>query len=80
MARGFESKQVESQQEDAQQRRTIGRTLTAEEAERLQRQRILELSRARAAEDLQRATSGAHRSMLEQALAAIDEQIQSLKI
>ena len=78
MARGFESKQVESQQEEASQPRTPGKTLTRDEGDRLQRRRALELSRARIKADLERATRPAHRQMLEQALAALDEQLAGL--
>jgi hypothetical protein len=75
MARGFESKQVESQQEEAQRKKTPGRALTPEEARQLDRRRTLELSRARLLGDLERASNPAHRRMLEQALAAVDEQL-----
>lgn len=78
MARGFESKQVESQQEEAARPRTPGKTLTRDEGDRLQRRRALELSRARIVADLERATRPAHQQMLEQALAAIDEQLAGL--
>lgn len=78
MARGFESKQVESQQEEAQRERAVRRKLSPEEAERLDRQRTLRLARARVTADLERATNGTHRKMLEQALAAIDDQIRLL--
>jgi hypothetical protein len=78
MARGFESKQVESQQEAAQRRDAPRPRFSPEQAERLDRVRTLELSRARLLADLQRATNAAHRSMLEQALAALDEQIRLL--
>lgn len=78
MARGFESKQVESQQEEAQRKKTPGKTLTPEEAQKLDRRRTLELSRARLIADLQRASNPAHRQMLEQALAALDEQLAAL--
>ena len=78
MARGFESKMVEFQQEEAARQRTAAPTLTdAEKARRTQRQG-LELARARAAADLARATAPAHRKMLEQALAALDEQLRNL--
>jgi hypothetical protein len=40
--------------------------------------RTLELSRARLLADLQRATNAAHRRMLEQALAALDDQLRAL--
>jgi hypothetical protein len=79
MARGFESKQVESQQEEAQRREETPRQrLSREQAEQLDRRRTLELSRARLIGDLQHATNAAHRSMLEQALSAIDDQIRLL--
>jgi hypothetical protein len=78
MARGFESKQVESQQEEAARPKTSGQPLSPEEAERVDRRRTLELSRARLKADLQRATVPAHKKMLEQALAAIDEQLLEL--
>jgi hypothetical protein len=78
MARGFESKQVESQQQEAQREPVTPRKLTPEEAERLERRRSLELSRAKLAADLQRATHAAHRTMLQRALVDIDEQIRLL--
>jgi hypothetical protein len=78
MARGFESKQVESQQEEAARPKTVAPALTAEEAERLDRRRTLELSRARLVADLQRASVPAYRKMLEEALAALDAQLSEL--
>jgi hypothetical protein len=77
MARGFESKMVEFQQEEAARKKTPAATLTAEEQTRLARRQTLELARARAAADLERATAPAHRAMLEQAIAALDEQLRS---
>jgi len=78
MARGFESKMVEFQQEEAARTQSAAPALTdAEKARRTQRQG-LELARARAAADLARATAPAHRKMLEQALAALDEQLRNL--
>jgi hypothetical protein len=79
MARGFESKQVESQQEEAARPKTTGRRLSADEVERLDRARILHLSRARLMADLQAARNDAHRRMLHEALTAIDEQLRSLE-
>jgi hypothetical protein len=77
MARGFESKMVEYNQEEAARRKTPAAKLTAEEQARLDRRKSLELARARAAADLERAIAPAHRQMLEQALAALDEQLRS---
>ena len=78
MARGFESKQVESQQEEAARPRSPGRRLTADDVARIDRQRTVELSLARLKADLERATNPAHRRMLEQALAALEEQLRLL--
>jgi len=75
MARGFESKMVEFQQEEAARGRTRAERLSPEEQQRRATRHGLELARARAAADLERATAPAHREMLEQAIAAIDEQL-----
>jgi hypothetical protein len=76
MARGFESKMVEFQQEEAARGRSQGTALSAEERARKERAESLRLARARAAADLERATAPAHRRMLEQTLAAIDEELR----
>jgi hypothetical protein len=78
MARGWESKAVESQQEDAARRKEVRPALTAQERERILRRRTLELSRARLAGDLDRASAAAHRKMLERALADLDVELASL--
>jgi len=77
MARGFESKMVEFQQEEAARARSLSAPMSAEEQARRARRAGLELARTRAAADLERATVPAHRQMLEQALAALDEQLRS---
>jgi hypothetical protein len=79
MARGFESKQVEAQQEEAARGRTIsGPEITPEERARAERRRSLELSKKSAEAQLSRASAPAHRRMLEQAISAIDKQLQDL--
>jgi hypothetical protein len=78
MARGFESKMVEFNQEEAARRQTAKAETTPEARERTARRQAIELARTRAARDLERATVPAHRKMLEQALAALDEQLRSL--
>ena len=76
MARGWESKAIESQQEEAQRRGALpGRAMTGAEREAASRRRTLELARARAKADLDRATRPAHRAMLERTIAGIDEQL-----
>jgi len=77
MARGFESKDVEFQQAEAQRTKTTVREITAEEREALDRRRTLELALARAQADLAAATSFAHRRMLEQAIAALRERLDN---
>lgn len=79
MARGWESKAVEAQQEEAARRAEAqGASLAPDARARLAERRVIELARARAAADLARATRPAHRAMLEQALAALDERLASL--
>jgi hypothetical protein len=74
MARGWESKSVEAQQDEASRSSVSapGRPPTPLEVERFTRQRTLELARARTLADLQVATIPAHRAMLERTLAALD--------
>jgi hypothetical protein len=78
MARGWESKSIESQQEEAARERVRKPALTPQQRVDLERRRTLELSRARAEADLARATSPAHRRMLEQTIAALDAQLSQL--
>lgn len=78
MARGFDSKFVEAQQEEATRPKTIGPALTPEERIAADRRRALELSRARAAADLERASVPAHRKMLEEALKSLDAELGKL--
>jgi hypothetical protein len=78
MARGWESKSVESQQDDAARRKQVKPELSPEQQERLVRRKTLELSRARLAADLDRASAPPHRRMLERALADVEAQIESL--
>ena len=74
MARGFESKDVEYQQAEAERARTLGRVPTEADRARADRRRTLQLSIARTEADLRAATAPAHRRMLEQALAVLREQ------
>ena len=78
MARGFESKMVEFNQEEAARGQASTHKLTPEEQARLSRRITLELARKRAVTDLAMATRYAHRAMLEQAIKALDEQLNEL--
>jgi hypothetical protein len=75
MARGFESKDVEFQQAEAERRRPAGRAMSASEREGADRRRSIELALTRSRSDLASATSAAHRRMLEQAIAALERQL-----
>ena len=78
MARGWESKNIEAQQEEATRDRKHQKSLSPEEQARQVKRGGLELARARAVADLDRAVAPAHRKMLEQTLAAIDAQLREL--
>ncbi len=82
MARGWESKAVEDQQEAAAQRRAGAGApeVTTTEARRRQDLDALLLARARVLADLQCACRPAHRGMLEQALADVEARITVLRI
>ena len=80
MARGWESKSIEAQQEEAA-RATRGkgsRPLTPLQRTMLERRRTLELARARVLADLARPSVDAHRAMLRRSLEAIEKQIGEL--
>jgi hypothetical protein len=78
MARGWESKSVESQQESAADSKRLLPPVTAEEAAKRTQRATLMLARTRALSDLQRACAPAHRAMLEQAIADLDRQVAAL--
>jgi hypothetical protein len=78
MARGFESKSVESQQEEAQRARTVRPAMTEEEKARQARKTGLELALAQTQSEMTAACRPAHREMLKLRLEAIQAQIQGL--
>lgn len=78
MARGWESKSVESQIEDAGSRADRRETLTREQREARQKLQGLELSRRRVLQELETTRSEVRRASLEQALAFLDEEIAKL--
>jgi hypothetical protein len=78
MARGFESKDVEYQQAEAERTRSRGPDLTAEERSALEKRRTIALALARARADLAVARSDAHRRMLTDAIAALEQQLAQI--
>ena len=80
MARGWESKSVEDQMEEARRSQGAyeGRAQTPEERERERKVESLKLERSRLTEQLKRARSEAHQRMIRQSLEAIEEEIATL--
>ena len=78
MARGFESKSVESQQEEAQRTKTLRPELTAEEKAREAKRAGLELAMVQTQSEMGAACRPAHREMLRLRLEAIRAQIEGL--
>jgi hypothetical protein len=80
MARGWESKSVEQQQEEMSAgRKTARAPLSPAEQQRNRKREGLLLSRERLTQQLQAATNPRHRQMLEQAVAELDRQLSSFK-
>jgi hypothetical protein len=75
MARGWESKAVESQQEAAAIRQPRRGSFNPEDARRRAERATLMLARTKALADLQMACAPAHRAMLEQAIADLDRRL-----
>ncbi|HXO22171.1 MAG TPA: hypothetical protein VOA87_19815 [Thermoanaerobaculia bacterium] len=78
MARGWESKSVESQIEDAEARSNREEILTPEQRELRQKRQGLEMSRRRVLQEIAATRSALRRTSLEQALAFLDEEIAKL--
>lgn len=78
MARGWESKSVESQQDDARTSGIPRPELTAEERARAERKATLELALARTQAEMQAACHAAHRDMLRMKLEAIHAELGTL--
>ena len=75
MARGFESKDVEFQQAEAERQQISRRALTPEERDALNQRRTIELSLTRAKADLLVARATTHKRMLTDAIAALERQL-----
>jgi hypothetical protein len=80
MARGWESKDVESQVDllEAKQEKSHSAAKSAEQLRRDQERKDLRLSRTRIVNDLESATHPQHRKSLEAALAHLDKKIADL--
>jgi hypothetical protein len=78
MARGFDSKFVESQQDEAQRASSARPALTPQEVARLDRRRTLEMALASAQAELQAACRPAHREMVRLKLEALQAELGTL--
>jgi hypothetical protein len=78
MARGWESKSIESQQDDRAAAAAVKSRppISAGDAARLARRQTVELALARANADLAIATHPSHRQMLEAAITALTAQLE----
>ena len=79
MARGWESKSVEQQQEEAVTEKTGHKILTPEQVAKENRRRGLLLSRQRVVQQLEAASNPRHRQMLEAALDELERQLKDLR-
>ena len=78
MARGWESKSVESQIESADAVSDRGEPLTPEQRQLRRKRESLELSRRRVLQEIETTRSAVRRISLEQALAFLDKELEEL--
>lgn len=78
MARGWESKDVESQMEELRERSAAPPAPTPERAQRDSKRASLALSRKRVLEDLKRASHERHRAILQASLDHLDSELRAL--
>ena len=81
MARGWESKSVEQQQEERSEQspRSVRTPLSPDQQQRNRKNEGMLLSRQRLTQQLQAACNPRHRQMLERAIAELDSQLSSSK-
>jgi hypothetical protein len=79
MARGWESKSVEAQQEDAASDQSIKKPrLTREQADRLREKESLQLSLRNVVRQLEGSSNSQRRDMLERAKSDLEQRIENL--
>lgn len=78
MARGFESKSVESQQSEPFERGASRDRESPEQRERRGKRESLEMSRRRVQSELAGSRSDVHRAALENALRFLDDELSKL--
>jgi hypothetical protein len=78
MARGWESKAIESQQEDARADAIRRPELTPSERKRAERRAVLELALVQAEAEFEAARQAAHREMVRRKLQALKAELGTL--
>jgi hypothetical protein len=80
MARGWESKSVEAQQEEASEKsnRSGKRKMTAAEGAAFRERENLRLARQRVLQQLEASSNPRHQKVLQDALAALEEKLGKL--
>jgi hypothetical protein len=79
MARGFESKDVEFQQAEAERAAPSRRAMSPAERDKQTRRKTLELALANVRATRRTARSAAHRQMLDEAAAALERDLDALR-
>lgn len=79
MARGWESKSIEAQQDEAINKQKPGAPIIPAEAARQTARATLMLARTRALAELQQACAPAYRASLEAAIAELDARLRALE-
>jgi hypothetical protein len=78
MARGWESKSVEAQMEEAEAPSVAKPRLSPQEIEAKQQRETLLLTKKKFEADLERSSNERHREILKRALVEVDKQLASL--
>ena len=80
MARGWESKAIADQVEEAESRRQQASKVETSREQRVLKERLdsLKLSRSRLLQQLERATHPAHRNVLLNGLRAVEQEIEEV--
>jgi hypothetical protein len=78
VARGWESKSIESQQDDARSAAEPKHHLTAPERDLESRKQALQLARSRTLQQIRSTENPRYRSILEQALKELEDQLTKL--
>jgi len=81
MARGWESKGIEAQQDEAAARTTSGKPrLTKEAAARFREKESLRLSLRSVVEQLERSRDARHRALLERSVADLEQRLREIDL